>query len=73
MESENWEALGNGNWIEICDALRSDEVGHVDIPLVDLTPITVSVLRRGLLSATEAEYILDAAAEFLLTRSRSQH
>jgi hypothetical protein len=73
MESENWEALGTGNWIEICDAPRSDEAGHVDIPLVDLTPITVSVLRRGLLSPAEAEHILDAAAEFLLTRPRRQH
>ena len=56
--------LNTGNSIEICDAAPSQN-SHVDIPLKDLAPIVVEVLRRDLLNSRETNLVLDAALEAL--------
>jgi hypothetical protein len=63
--------LGDGHWIEFCNAAGGRRDGHIDIPLRDLAPIVVEVLRRDLLSMAEAWLVLEAAEESLSRRAKA--
>ncbi len=60
MDAIDQAILSTGNSIEICNATESPN-SHVDIPLKDLAPIVVEILRRDLMNPTETDLILDAA------------
>ena len=60
MDAIDQAMLSTGNSIEICNAAPSQTL-HVDIPLKDLAPIVVEVLRRDLMNPKETDLILDAA------------
>jgi hypothetical protein len=73
MERGRRTYFKNGHSIELCDVALAPEGGQVDIPLRDLAPITVEVLRRGLLSDVEVELIMETAAESLRTQRIGSH
>ena len=60
MDAIDQAILSTGNSIEICNATTSPN-SHVDIPLKDLAPIVVEILRRDLMNPKETDLILDAA------------
>ena len=69
MDAINQAVLSTGNSIEICNVAPSPD-SHVDIPLKDLAPIVVEVLRRDLLNLRETDLILDAALEAMHRQER---
>ena len=65
MAERNSAYLGFGDWIEIRDAVPPVSGEHVDIPLRDVAPMIIEVLRRDLLNAGQAATILAAARNSL--------
>lgn len=57
--------LGQGDWIEFRDAAMPPDLEHVDIPLRDVAPMVVEVLRRDMLGASQAARIIEAAEQSL--------
>ncbi len=69
MDEYEHALLSTGTSIEICYAGPPQEP-HVDIPLRDLAPIVVEVLRRDLLTPRDTALILDDASEAIVRRER---
>jgi len=72
MAELNRAYLGHGDWIEIRDVAPPIERDHVDIPLRDVTPMIVEVLRRDLLNRGQASEILQAAEQSLHRQGSAQ-
>ena len=61
--------LGQGDWIEFREAALPPDLDHVDIPLRDVAPMVVEVLRRDMLDTTQATRIIEAARQSLRRQS----
>lgn len=61
--------LGYGDWIEFRDAVTPAEGGQVDIPLRDVAPLVLEVLRRDMLDTAHASCIIEAAQQSIRRQS----
>lgn len=61
--------LGGGDWLEFRNAAIPLRGEYVDIPLRDVTPMVIEVLRRDLLDSGQALLILEAAERSLLRKA----
>ena len=71
MAEANQAYLGHGDWIEFRDAVPPMTGQHVDIPLRDVAPLIIEVLRRDLLNSGQAARILAAAEDSLIRQADS--
>jgi hypothetical protein len=69
MSIDDRAYLGGGDWIEFRNAAVPLRGEYVDIPLRDVTPLVIEVLRRDLLDPGQALLILEAAERSLLRKA----